>query len=120
MISSLKPTIRSLPPGSNEKYHTKYEYTDSGGKRLIIQNGLPRGEKYTDPNGEEYFKVIFWTRIINETGNALEFKINFPLEPHEVPGLPGKYRKVLVLPDTMTIDKAPLHDYGLAGLKSFL
>ena len=49
----------------------KYEYTDSMGKRLVIQNGLPRGEPYTDPNGKEYFKVIFWTRIINETDNFL-------------------------------------------------
>ena len=40
-------------PGSNEKYHTKYEYTDSIGKSLIIQNSFPRGGiKYTDPNGE--------------------------------------------------------------------
>ncbi len=35
--------------GSNEKYHTKYEYTDSIGKSLIIQNSFPKGEKYTDP-----------------------------------------------------------------------
>ena len=29
----------------------KYEYADSMGKRLIIQNSLSRGIKYTDPNG---------------------------------------------------------------------
>ncbi len=36
--------------GFNEKYPTKYEYTDFMGKRLIIQNSLPRGgTKCTDP-----------------------------------------------------------------------
>jgi len=99
---------------------TKYEYTDSIGKSLIIQNSLPKGESYTDPNGKEYFKVIFWTRIINETNNPLELEIDFPVDLYEVAGLPGKYYKVLVPPDTMTIDKEPLYNYGLTGLKSFL
>jgi len=99
---------------------TKYEYTDSIDKSLIIQNSLPKGESYTDPNGKGYFKVIFWTRIINETDNPLELKIDFPVDLYEVAGLPGKYYKVLVPPDTMTIDKEPLYNYGLTGLKSFL
>jgi hypothetical protein len=98
----------------------KYEYTDSIGKSLIIQNSFPIGDSYTDPNGKEYFKVIFWTRIIDETDNPLEFKIDFPVDLYEVAGLPGKYYKVLVPPDTMTIDKEPLYNYGLTGLKSFL
>lgn len=46
--------------GSNEKYHTKYEYTDSMGKSLIIQNSFPRGGiKYTDPTREVYMYAIF-------------------------------------------------------------
>jgi|SRR5688572_6253240 len=107
-------------PVSNEKYHTKYEYTDYIGKRLIIQNGFPRGGSlYTDPNGEEYGYAVFWTRIINETDNPLELKIDF-LNSYEVPSSPGKYFKILVPPDTMTIDKVPLYGYGLTGLKSFL
>ena len=114
-----KDTVTS--PGPNERnIHTKYEYTDSIGKRLIIQNSFPRGGPYTDPNGKEYFKVIFWTRLINETDNPLELKIDFPEDSFEVPWLPGKYYKVLAPPDTMIIDKEPLYDFGLTGLKSFL
>src|SRR5579864_5090474 len=64
----------------------KYEYTDSIDKSLIIQNSFPKGETYTDPNGKEYFKVIFWTRIINETDNPLELKIDFPVDLYEVAG----------------------------------
>jgi hypothetical protein len=109
-------------PGSNEPdIHSKYEYVDSIGKRLIIQNGLPRGGiRYTDPNGEVYHYAIFWTQIINETDNRLELKIHFPVDSYEVPSLPGKYYKILVPPDTMTLDKFPLFKYGLTDLESFL
>jgi hypothetical protein len=70
-----KDTVTS--PRSNETYHTKYEYTDSIGKSLIIQNSFPRGILYTAPNGKEYAKATFWTRIINETDNPLELTIDF-------------------------------------------
>ena len=41
---------------------TKYEYTDSNGASLIIQNSFPRGGvKYTDPNGEVYYYAVFFT-----------------------------------------------------------
>ena len=99
---------------------TKYEYTDSIGKRLIIQNGFPRGgSRYTAPNGEVYGYAVFWTRIINETDNPLELKIDL-LDSYEVPSLPGKYFKIVVPPDTMTSDKEGLFNYGLTNLESFL
>ena len=116
--SETKDVVTS--PGSNEKYHTKYEYTDSIGKRLIILNSFRRGAPYTDPKGISYGKVIFWTRLVNETDNPLELKIDFPVDSFEVPGLPGKYYKLFVPPDTMTIEKEPMYDYGMPGLKSFL
>jgi len=107
-------------PGSNEpNIHSKYEYADSIGKRLIIQNSLSRGIKYTDPNGKKENKVLFWTRITNETENPLELNIDFPVE-YEVPSLPGRYFKILLPSDTMTLDKEPLPDYGITDLKSFL
>ncbi len=67
-------------PGSNEKYHTKYEYTDSIGKSLIIQNSFPRDEPCTDPTGKRFGYGIFWTRVINETATLLELTINFPAD----------------------------------------
>ena len=119
---STKPETKDVvtSPESNGKYQTKYEYTDSIGKRLIILNSVRKGGPYTDPKGIAYGKVIFWTRLINETDNPLELKIDFPVDSVEVPGLPGKYYKLLVPPDTMKIDKEPLYDYGMTGLKSFL
>jgi hypothetical protein len=126
--NSPKETIKAetkdivTSPGSDARnIHTKYEYADSIGKRLIIQNSIPRGGiKYTDSNGEVYVYAVFWTRIINETDNPLELKIDFPVNSYEVPSLPGKYYKILVPPDTMTIDKEPLFNHGLADLESFL
>ena len=105
----------------NEKYiHTKYEYTESNGARLIIENSFPKsGANYTDPNGNKYIYAVFWTRIINETANPLELTIDFPLDSFEIPSSSGNYMKLLLPSYTMTIDKESLYDYGLS-IKSFL
>src|SRR5690349_21562538 len=57
---------------------TKYEYRYSEGGRVLIENSLSKGEQYTDPNGKDYFKTIFWSRIFNETEDSMELKIDFP------------------------------------------
>ncbi len=100
--------------------YTKYDYADSTGKRLIIQNSFPKsGGNYTDPIGQKYVYAVFWTRIINETTNPLELTIDFPAASHELPSNPGVYYRLFFPPDTMTADKEPLYDYGLT-IKSFL
>ena len=105
----------------NEDIYTKYEYANSDGKKIIIQNGLPRGgTKYTDQNGDDYNYAVFWTQIINETDNPIELTMDFPLNSYEVPSLPGKYYKVLIPNDTMTFEKFPLFLYGLTNLESYL
>lgn len=123
VLISCKQVSKSRPVSSDiETVNTvrKYEYTDSLGKRLIIDNSFSRGGSYTDSKGKEYSKIMFWTRITNETENPLELKINFPADSFEVPSLPGKYFKILLPPDTMTLDKEPLQEYGIRDLKSFL
>lgn len=111
-------------PRSNETYHSKYEYTDSIGKSLIIQNSFPRGELYTDPNGNEYAKAIFWTQIINETDNPFEFTIDFSGDSYKFPGSVGSsvssYYKILIPADTMTPDKERIYNYNLTSVKSLL
>jgi len=112
---------KQLTSSNDKNIYTKYEYNDSKGASLIIQNSFPRGGmKYAGPNGEVYRYAVFWTRIINETDNILELKINFPINSYEIPSLPGKYFKILVPPDTMVAEKAPLFNYGLTNLESFL
>lgn len=78
--------------------NTQYEYRYSEGGTVLIENSLSKGEGYTDPNGKQYFKTIFWTRIINETDNPLELKIGFPEDSYEVRSLPGKHFKYWFFP----------------------
>lgn len=113
-------TKKSSAKHNENKFYTKYEYTESNGARLIIQNSFPKsGINYTDPNGKKYIYAVFWTRITNNTINPIELTINFPLDSFEIPSSSGNYMKLLLSPDTMTIDKEPLNDYGLT-IKSFL
>lgn len=105
----------------NKDFYTQYKYTYSNGANVIIQNSYPKGgARYTDPNGEKYVYAVFWTQIINETDHPLELKIDFPLDSYEVPSLADKYFKILVPSDLMTLGKAPLFNYGLKDLKTFL
>ena len=109
-----------LPNRSKKYVNTNYEYTESNGARLTIQNSFPKsGINYTDPNGKKYAYAVFWTNIINETDNPLELAIDFPLDSFEIPSLSGNYMKLLLPSDTMTIIKEPMSDYGLI-IKSFL
>jgi hypothetical protein len=98
-------------------------------KGVIIQNSFPKGngrldatEKngYNDPGGKNFAYSIFWTRVINETAAPLELTISFPADSFEVTRSPHSYIKFFIPPDTMTMDKESLYDYGLTGLKSFL
>jgi hypothetical protein len=118
---SIKNVQRQKPSGRHNEnnFNTKYEYTESNGARLLIQNSFPKsGINYTDPNGKKYVYAVFWTQITNETFDPLELTIDFPLDSFEIPSS-GIYMRLLLPSDTMTIDKEPLYDYGLT-IKSFL
>ncbi|MEO8116771.1 MAG: hypothetical protein ABI653_03925 [Bacteroidota bacterium] len=110
----------SLTNENDKNIYTKYTYTDSNGANLVIQNSFPKsGIHYTDPNGKKYIYAVFWTRIINETNNPLKLTIDFSLDSFAIPSSSGNYMKLLLPPDTMTMDKEPLFDYGLK-IKPFL
>jgi hypothetical protein len=120
-LNSVKTAAKNKKSINNtdKSMYSKYEYNFKG-KSLRVQNSLPKGGiRYVDPKGNEYIYAVFWTRIINETDNFIELKINFPLDSYEIPDLPGKYYKTLIPSDTMTIQKIPLFNYGLANLEPF-
>lgn len=105
----------------NKSVYSRYNYTDSIGMKLIIENSFPKGGmRYIAPNGQEYNYAVFWTRLINETNNTLELNINFPVDSYEISSLPGKYFKIVMPPNIMTLEKIPLFNYGLTDLKTFL
>jgi hypothetical protein len=95
-------------------------YNDFPGIVVIIQNSLRKGDKYTNPTGKDFFSVIYWYRVINETSTPLELTINFPADSFATPLLPDSYFRVFLPQDTMTLDKETLYNYGATGLKSFL
>ena len=100
--------------------YSKYQYPDSSGANLIVENSFPKsGIKYIAPNGEKRVYAVFWTRLINETLNSFELKIHFPLDSFELSSSPGNHIKLLIPSDTMTLNKEAMFDYGLA-VKSFL
>ncbi len=114
--------LKEQPTNHDDKYlHTKYEYNDTFGKKLIIENSLPKGGlKYTSPNGKNYVYAIFWTRITNETANPFEFSMDFPAESIKLPSSTDNNFKIYLPADKMTLDKKPLFDYGFTSLESFL
>ena len=113
--------IQNKKTFNDKDIYTKYEYIDPDGKSLIIQNGFPRGGvKYTASSGDNYNYAMFWTQITNETDSPLELQMNVPVDSYDVPSLPGKYYKVLIPADTMTLEKFPLFTYSLKNLESFL
>ena len=119
-LNSAKNIINARTFDEMEIY-SKYEYKDSFGKSVVIQNGYPKGGvKYIDPKGNECGYAVFWTRIINETDNTLDLNIDFPLHSYEISNVPGKYFKMLVSAENMTVDKFPLIFYGLTDVESFL
>lgn len=124
MIAFSGTCVSQNKPGISP-YRIKYEipdhtYTDSAGKHLLIKNNGPKsGINYTGTDGKKYIYAVFWTQIINETDHPFELNIDFPSDPFELPSSPGNQFKLLLPSDVMTIDKAPLYDYGLS-VKSFL
>jgi hypothetical protein len=107
--------------GKSQYLDTDSTYTDSAGITITIQNSLPKGGlRYIHPSGKDFGYVIFWTRVINETESPVELTINFPADSFAVLSQPGTWFKLFLPPDTMTLDKVSLYDYGATGLKSFL
>jgi hypothetical protein len=87
----------------------------------MIHNSFPKGGgQYTDSTGKQYSYVIFWARVINESATPLELAINFPAAPFTIFPSPESHIRIFLPPDTMTLEKVPLGDYGLTSLQSFL
>lgn len=104
----------------NARRYTQYEYIDSLGTELTIQNSFPKsGINYTDRRGKKYVYAVFWTTIANNSTEPFELSIDFPTDSFELPALSGNYIKLLLPVDTMTLEKEALFDYGLA-VKPFL
>jgi|GEM_PF-631832 len=106
---------------------TEFEIGYSHENMVIIQNSFPKGggdidgiRGYYDSDGRHYGYRIFWSRILNRSKDDFKFSLTFPAESYSILGLPDAYLKLFLPPDTMTIEKLPLYNYGITGLKVFL
>lgn len=100
---------------------TQFEYSDSLGNSLLILNSFPKGgQKYTDPQGNNYVYAVFWTQFINKTDQALDIKINFPSEDQELSSSPEIRYKLFLPPTKMSDDKIHQMNYGLSNMDFIL
>jgi len=100
-LDSTKNGQRQKPlTNHNEEYiDSRFEYTDSTGRSLIIQNSFPKsGAHYTDPAGKGYIYAVFFTRIVNERDDLCELTIEYPAESSELPFARGFITDCFFLP----------------------
>ena len=69
--------------------------------------------------GKTYSYVIFWFRVMNESAAPAELTVKFPAKPFTIFPSPDSHTRIFLPPDSMTLDKVQLGDYGL-NLQSFL
>lgn len=96
-------------------------YSESASNGVIIQNSFPKGGPYTGSTKRNYNHsyLVFFTRVVNETGNSLELTVNFSADSIAIPNSPDTYVKLFLPPDTMTLNKQHLSSYGIKELESF-
>lgn len=101
-------------------------YSQTNNKGIIIQNSFPRGGFYKGPANKvttkkrfNYSRLVFFTRVVNETGAVLKLTINFSADSIPIPHSPDTFVKVFLPSDTMTLAKQSVFDFGVGELKSF-
>jgi hypothetical protein len=95
-------------------------YSESTSNGITIQNSFPRGGPYTGPERNfNYSHLVFFTRVINETNAPVELLLNFSADSIAIPSSPDTFVKLFLPPDTMTISKRHVFDYGVKPFKDF-
>lgn len=95
-------------------------YSESNTNGIIIQNSYPKGGPYLGPvkKNYNYSRLVFVTRVVNETSTPVELSISFSADSIAIPGSPNTFVKLFLPSDTMTLDKLPLFNYGVTNLKA--
>ena len=103
-----------------QRIDTKW-YSETANNGVIIQNSFPKGGPYPGPIKKHfnYSYLVFFSRVINETGTPLELSVNFSADSIEIPNSHDTFVKLFLPLDTMTLDKQPLFSYGITELESF-
>lgn len=96
-------------------------YSETNTNGIVIQNSYPKGGPYpgTPKRHFNYSRLVFFTRIVNETKHPIELTIHFSADSIPIPGSPNTFVKLFLPSDTMTHDKQSLFNYGARELESF-
>ena len=96
-------------------------YSETVSNGIVIQNSLPRGGPYPGPTNKNfnYTRLVFFTRVANETKSTVELTINFSADSVAIPGSPDTFVKLFTPPDTMTLEKRSVFNFGVKPLESF-
>lgn len=116
MHSSLviEPGVLLVPEPESESLHTKHEFTDGSGNKVIVRNSYPRGGQWIkDVNGTRYIYAVFWSQVQNSTHQDLGLEIGFPNRSLFLSELPDRSFRILVPTDVYTKEKDALENYGL-------
>jgi hypothetical protein len=95
-------------------------YSETNTNGIVIQNSFPRGGPYNGHTKKNFncSHLVFFSRVVNETGTPLELTINFSADSIPIPHSPDTFVKLFLPSDTMTLDKQSLYDFGVRELKS--
>lgn len=96
-------------------------YSETEHNGLVIQNSFPKGGPYQGPMAENYHPsyLVFFSRVINETGKPIELNLDFSADSVAIPNSPNVFMKLFLPSDTMTMDKRSSFSYGLTELEHF-
>lgn len=99
--------------------HTEERFEDSLGRAIRVYNSYPRGGAYNGSGQTDGYR-IFWTSIVNESETPLKLTVEFPIDSFPTLTSPNAYIKALIPPNTMTLEKLELFDFGVTNIKSIL
>jgi len=97
---------------------SEVKFTDPKGNIVRFTNSLPRGGGVVFHNGEKYGYVVFWNRVINQSGSPMDLQVEFPEVAYFK--YPDSHIKIVLPKETMNDGKVQLFDYGLTNLQSLV
>lgn len=112
-------SLHTFVTGQSLPQPTTKWYSETINNGIIIQNSYPRGGPYTGPGKNfNYSRLVFFTRVVNETATPMELTIHFSADSIAIPDSPDTFVKLFLPPDTMTVGKQFLFNYGVTELES--
>lgn len=116
IINILLLSSISSAQNSDTKWYSEHEQ-----EGLIIQNSFPKGGPYKGSTTKHfnYSYLVFYSRVVNTTTQAIVIRLNFSADSVPIPNSPNTFMKVFLPTKLMTPDKHHAFSYGITELASF-